>query len=159
MGREASLGAYTRRKAVDACRRSRAVDARIELVRFGGSEEEKIAQRELYVRSITESDYVLCMRGRGNWSYRFYETLSAGRVPVVVNTDMLLPLSDSVDWKRHCVWIELVDLSCLPEKILEFHTALDENAFERLQEDNRQLWLERLEPVAFWRETLRSLAV
>lgn len=31
---------------------------------------------------MTGSDYVLCTRGNGNYSIRFYEALCRGRIPV-----------------------------------------------------------------------------
>ena len=46
-----------------------------------------------YYNNILESDYVLCVRGAGNFSVRLYETLMMGKIPVFVNTDCLLPLS------------------------------------------------------------------
>ena len=32
------------------------------------------------------SPYILCVRGAGNYSARFYEALALGRIPVLVNT-------------------------------------------------------------------------
>ena len=156
-GKEAYLGSFVRRKAIEACSRSDLLDARIELVRFDRGDVDRLAMRELYIRSILESDYVLCIRGAGNWSYRFYETLSAGRIPVFVNTDCCLPLNDTIAWRRHCVWIEMDELDRLPERICAFHDGLDDDTFRGLQATNRQLWVERLQPLAFWRQELRRL--
>lgn len=36
-----------------------------------------------YLDSIRAAHFVLCPRGVGRWSYRLYETLAAGRVPIV----------------------------------------------------------------------------
>ena len=44
-----------------------------------------------FVNNILGSDYTVCMRGGGNFSVRFYETLSLGRIPVFIDTDCLLP--------------------------------------------------------------------
>jgi hypothetical protein len=38
--------------------------------------------RREYVENMFGSDYVLCTRGSGNFSIRFYETLSSGRIRV-----------------------------------------------------------------------------
>ena len=50
------------------------------------------SSRSEYIRSIQESDYVLSPRGDANQSARFYEALSAGRIPIVPNTNLTLPV-------------------------------------------------------------------
>ncbi len=54
-----------------------------------------------FVNNIVDTDYTLCIRGYVNWSYRFYETLACGRIPVFVNTECKLPFDDSIDWKKY----------------------------------------------------------
>ena len=44
-----------------------------------------------YVNAIDESDFVACPRGDANQSARFYESLSAGRIPVVPDTSIIFP--------------------------------------------------------------------
>ena len=43
--------------------------------------------------------FSFCPRGRGNYSFRFYETLRAGRIPVLVDSDQVFPCEDLIDWK------------------------------------------------------------
>ncbi len=107
-----------------------------------------------YVDNIVGSDYTLCVRGAGNFSYRFYEVLSAGRIPVYIDTDGVLPYEGEVDWKRHCVWVEGRHIDRAADKILEFHAALSDAEFEALQQRNRILWEEYLAPLAFYRRAL-----
>ena len=90
------------------------------------------------------------MRGKGNYSYRFYETLAAGRIPVFVNTDSPLPLPDMVDWKAHCVWVEHDEVENIGEKILMFHESLSASEFEEIQVRNRRLWQSLLTPERFF---------
>lgn len=59
-----------------------------------------------FVQNLIESDYIFCCRGSGNYSFRFYEALSYGRIPVFLNTDCVLPYDFEIDWKKYCVWIE-----------------------------------------------------
>ncbi|MBI2890102.1 MAG: FkbM family methyltransferase [Nitrospirae bacterium] len=49
--------------------------------------------RAEFARNLVESDYVLCTQGcyAGGGSYRFSEALSCGRIPVMVDTDTVLP--------------------------------------------------------------------
>ena len=44
--------------------------------------------------NMQQSHFIICNRGTGNFSMRFYQTLAAGRIPLVVDTDMQLPLNN-----------------------------------------------------------------
>lgn len=114
--------------------------------------------RQEYFQSIFDSDYVLCVRGKGNYSYRFYETLAAGRIPVFVNTDSPLPLSDIIDWKNHCVWVEHEDIMNIGEIILTFHESLSESDFKAIQQQNRLLWERLLTPEKFFIIALKIIS-
>ncbi len=89
-----------------------------------GSPRLRMKARLDYVHNMVESDYILCARGGGNFSYRLYETLSAGRIPVFIDTDCVLPYDDLVDWKQHCVWIDESEIPEIGAKILDFHAGL-----------------------------------
>lgn len=97
-----------------------------------------------YYDNIQNSDYVLCVRGGGNFSVRLYETLMMGRIPVFVNTDCLLPFPDFIDWRKHVVWVEWGDRHQLAERVLDFHKGLTDDEFKELQYNNRSLWLNEL---------------
>jgi hypothetical protein len=94
--------------------------------------------------NLKESEYVLCVRGAGNFSVRFYETLAMGRIPVLIDTDCALPLDDTIDWKKHVVWVEYDNRQQVAERVSEFHKNLSEKDFLDLQKTNRKLWEEHL---------------
>lgn len=94
--------------------------------------------------NIKTSDYVVCVRGAGNFSVRFYETLAMGRIPIFVNTDCALPLESEIDWKKHVVWVERNEIHSIAEKVKEFHSGLSSRDFIDLQHANRALWKEKL---------------
>lgn len=97
-----------------------------------------------FYANIYETDYTLCLRGYGNWSYRFYETLACGRIPVFIDTDCVLPLASSIDWKKYCVWIDKSELKFIGEKITDFHSSLSPADFVELQLACRKLWEDHL---------------
>lgn len=107
------------------------------------------ARRE-FVQNMVESDYVLCTRGMGNFSYRLYESLSCGRIPILIDTDCVLPYDHLIDWKQYCVWVDEKDLSNLAKKVAEFHESLSVRDFQNLQKACRQLWEDWISPQGFF---------
>ena len=123
--------------------------------RFRGPDPDaKRRVREEYLDNLAGSDYVLCIRGAGNFSYRFYETLAMGRVPLFVNTDCRLPFDDEIDWRRHVVWVEQEELPRIGERLLRFHAALSADDYEQLQHGNRRLWEDFLRPTECYQRVL-----
>lgn len=49
------------------------------------------ARRAHFAESIMRSKFVLCPRGHATSSIRFYEVMAAGRVPVVISDDWVVP--------------------------------------------------------------------
>jgi hypothetical protein len=103
-----------------------------------------------YVANMFESDYILCCRGKGNYSIRLYEALCCGRIPVFINTDCALPFQDQLDWKKHCVWVESYELPLIEEKILRFHDALTDRDFCELQKQCRELYMNFISPLGYF---------
>lgn len=118
----------------------------------GGVMDFGVAQRSRreFVENMVGSDYVLCLRGGGNFSYRLYETLSCGRIPVFVDTDCVLPYEGWIDWRAHCVWIPEADIPRIAERVAAFHAALSPSEFRDLQRRCRALWEEWLSPTGFF---------
>ena len=110
------------------------------------SKEEYYSSTLEYYNNIKESDYILCIRGAGNFSIRFYETLMMGRIPIFINTDCILPLEEHINWKDHVVWIEWEQISRINEIIYEFHKNIEPEQFVALQAKNRKLWKSKLQP-------------
>lgn len=52
-------------------------------------QERKITAQEYY-DNIKQSTHILCIRGIGNFSVRYWETLMMGRIPIVIDTDLLI---------------------------------------------------------------------
>ncbi len=72
---------------------------------FTGLDEHK----HRYADHLEKMTYVLCPRGSENFSFRVYEALKFGRVPVIVDTDMVLP--PEIDWDRVAVRVPYGDLA------------------------------------------------
>lgn len=102
------------------------------------------AVKKAFIDNLNTSDYIVCVRGTGNWSKRLYETLNWGRIPVFIDTDCVLPYDFAVDWKKYCVWIERHEVPFVAQKVADFHAALSPHDFLDLQQACRNLWQERL---------------
>jgi len=93
-----------------------------------------------FYQNINLSPYTFCMRGMGNFSVRFYETLAMGRIPVLLDTDCKLPFSETINWDDHCLIIEKKDVKNISSKLLHFHQSFSVESFKKIQASNRLLW-------------------
>ena len=68
---------------------------------------------------ISKSKFTLCPRGYGAQSFRFYEALQLGSVPIYIHDDISwLPYSDILDWNAFAIVIHINDIHTLKEKLL-----------------------------------------
>ncbi len=117
---------------------------------------ERRKMRREYVDSVFGTDYSLCVRGAGNWSFRFFETLAAGRIPVLIDTDSVLPGGSEIGWDRHICRIPLAMLPQAAQMVADFHSRIGPDGFRAMQAANRALWLELLSPASFLTHALRQ---
>ena len=152
--------AFERHKILESLRHSPEIETNFlfrEKYRAGAVTEEERYQTALeYFTNIIESDYILCLRGAGNFSVRLYETLLMGRIPVFINTDCLLPLEDEIDWKKHVVWVEWADRRKIAEKIVNFHRQMTDEEFKLIQKRNREIWKSRLNVSYYLKHLVKS---
>lgn len=71
-----------------------------------------------YLQEIVNSHFVLCPRGIGTSSYRLYEVLSLGRVPIIISDDWVPP--EGVDWNSCSIRVAEGRVGELPE-IVNFY--------------------------------------
>ncbi|MEN9910281.1 MAG: hypothetical protein RLZZ540_3440 [Bacteroidota bacterium] len=109
--------------------------------------EEKNKTTIEFLENIKSNPYTFCMRGAGNFSVRFYETLAMGRIPFVIDTDFRLPLSMHINWKKHCVIAKEHEIVAT---LVDFHQKISPEDFELMQINNRKLWSTHLEREAYF---------
>lgn len=107
--------------------------------------------RQEYQQNMMASDYILCASGYENYSLRFYETLSCGRIPIFIDTDCVLPYDFAINWKKYCVWVEENELHLIAEKVADFHARLSPQDFIDLQYECRKIWQDWISPEGFFR--------
>jgi hypothetical protein len=113
--------------------------------------------RSALMQNMLDSDYVLCTRGFGNYSFRLYEALSCGRIPVFVDTDCLLPFHDDAEWRSSTLWIDQGDVATIGERIVHFHSTISAEEFLERQHAARRLWEQWLSPAAFFTRLAATL--
>lgn len=100
-----------------------------------------------FFKNIQDNLYVFCLRGNGNFSVRFYETLIMGRIPVLVDTDVRLPLADEINWSKYCL---LVSEDSIVEDLIKFHVSKTDSELKEIQISNRKLMLEKLNRIDYF---------
>ena len=63
-------------------------------------------QQKLFIDVTARSRFTLCPRGYGATSYRLYEAMQLGSIPVYISDKHMLPWSDEIDWNSICVGYE-----------------------------------------------------
>ena len=115
--------------------------------------------REEMVRVILESDYALDVRGDGNNSGRLFEILSLGRIPVILDTERILPFADRVDYSSFALIVDFRDLPRLPERIAEFHESISPERFEEMQRNARSAFVQYFRVDAIMKTLVPELRV
>lgn len=113
---------------------------------------DKNEARRVYAQNMIASPYALVARGAGNFSYRLYEVLSCGRIPVFIDTDCLLPLDEFIDWKNELIWIDEKDKDRIAGILLDRHASFSPGDFEEKQQRARQLYENWIRPEAFFKQ-------
>jgi hypothetical protein len=113
-------------------------------------------QRE-YLHNLLDSDYVLCARGFGNYSYRLYEALSCGRIPLLIDTDTLLPFNEQADWRSVLVTVDGRRVRQAGSQLLAAHAAMSTEEFTERQLRCRAFWQRWIAPDAFFRRLAGQL--
>lgn len=121
------------------------------------SEEARTVAHETFQRNVLANDYTLCARGGGNFSYRFYETLSCGRIPFFINTDSALPFEETIPYDQLMASVEGEESSRADEYLLSFHETLSPKDFCDLQKECRAVWVKWLSPTGFFQQLVSKL--
>ncbi|MEM9882375.1 MAG: exostosin family protein [Planctomycetota bacterium] len=82
-------------------------------------------QRSAYLDVLRRSKFVLCPRGRGTSSIRLYETMAAGRAPVIIADDWVAP--DGPDWDTFALRVPEAEAASLPRRL----EAMEDEAADR----------------------------
>lgn len=158
------IGVYWRRASMRACSNSSLVNTLFIVRRsFSGHQQsielDPARARQEFIDTMRNSDFVLASKGDGNYSNRFLEALSMGRIPVVVDTDIVLPFEGVIDYSRFMVRVPMHDVSKTPQYIRTFYDALSPQEWVARQYEAREVFLRYLQPYTFFEELFTRAAV
>lgn len=149
-------GVFLRKRAMDALDSNGSLETSF-VVRdrafldSGQDPQQQLRFRNEYIDSIVNSDYVLCVRGYGNFSFRFFETLSLGRIPVLVDTLCVLPYDNLYDYRDTFVFLSKEEVDRIGDHVTAFHLRFaSERSFVAHQQRLREFWKEYLSPEGFF---------
>lgn len=103
-------------------------------------------RKELFRQSLAESKLVLAARGGGLSCYRFFEAMSAGRVPVLFADDWELPHQDKIEWNRCIFQIAENDAPKAGDILLEILSNTTNKELGEMGKYARSAWLLYLAP-------------
>lgn len=150
-------GLYFRRKAMNILE----ADGRIEtdfIIRSSYSGNKKSitldperARRE-YVASIKDHDTTLAPKGDGNYSLRFFETLSMGRIPIFIDTDTVLPLEDKIPYDDMIIRVDYTRIDDVADVVASQYAQWSSEEYTRRQRRAREVFETYLYMPAFLKE-------
>ena len=108
---------------------------------------------QAYYQNQFESDFIICARGGGNFSVRFYETLAMARIPIFIDTDSPLPDISPLDWNDYIIVCDSKNISSLSEIASKW---LQGKSLKDIFAQNRKLWENRLSMTSFWINEINS---
>lgn len=116
-------------------------------------EQTRDKNRQKFMNILQDCPYQLCCRGAGNFSHRFYEVLCAGRIPVLITNDMVLPEHVPKSLYDRCL-VTADSGDKLPEALLNYHQQHDLAVSQALC---RGIWESYFSVTAFGKEVGRVI--
>jgi hypothetical protein len=92
---------------------------------WGFSPDQQRFFRVSYLRLLENTKFILCPRGKGLNSIRFFESLRLGRIPVFLSDDAKLPLENIIDYNQFIVRVPEADAERADEYIQAWSSSHD----------------------------------
>jgi hypothetical protein len=119
-------GIVLRKIGIDVLKKSSEVIAKI-IMRptYTGSiktlQGEPRALRAEYIANMDSCTYAFAPKGDGNFSVRFFEALSLGKIPVVLDTQIVFPFENVIQYDDFVIKVSLENIDRIDTEIAEWH--------------------------------------
>lgn len=141
------VSSLVRRVSVESCLNTEGLKTDIEGHKdFYGylqdSDPEQHRRRGNFLRSLKESRLQLCGESiEGVFPYRFWETLSAGRVPLLIGSDFVFPFQDEIDYDQFTVKCPRIDAPAAGQIALDFVRGRTDQEILAMGKLAREAWV------------------
>jgi hypothetical protein len=98
-----------------------------------------------FVANMGDCLYNLCVRANGNYTSRFFMTLIAGRIPLVLDTDCVFPWEEKV----HMVKVPVQALDRIGDFVIQHFESFSDRALMEMQQENREVYQKYMVPHKF----------
>lgn len=92
-----------------------------------------------YAETLANSKFVLCPRGIGTASYRLFETMQMGRIPIIISDDWVPPVGP--DWDSFSIRVAENKIAKIPELLTQYQVR-----YEEMGKKARQTWEDWFSP-------------
>ncbi len=99
-----------------------------------------------FQKIMSQSVATLCPRGVGVQSIRFFETLCAGRIPLLISDHYVLPLENLIDYSSFTWRVDEGAVGKLPEQVNNFFNRYTRNDLIQKAQLAREAWESYLAP-------------
>lgn len=76
--------------------------------------------------------------------------MMCGRIPLLVDTDCVLPYDFIIDWGKLFPIVKKADILHIGDLLLEFHHSFSGNQFAERQQEIRKMWEDWISPKGFF---------
>lgn len=123
---------------------------------------DKMIARKEYFDNIENNLFIFCYRGAGNFSYRFYETLMMGRIPILINTDCVIPFENIININDIAIVINEKDIISNNTNIINIikdYYIKNKNNLIEIQKNNRLIWEQYYSPIGFLNNIIKIMLI
>jgi len=92
------------------------------------------ASLNLFKRITKRSVFALCPRGYGKTSFRMYEVMQMGAIPVYLSDDHYLPWADELDWNEFAVLVKEKDIPNIKTILLSYSEKKQQDMVNRAKQ-------------------------
>lgn len=101
-----------------------------------------VPEKNAYAATLRNTRFFICPKGNGVGSIRLFETMKAGRVPVIISDDYVLP--PGIDWESCSLRVSEKQLHTLPSLVRKH-----QEQWPRMAVAARQVWEQQFSPEGF----------
>lgn len=149
------IGRYLRWKSIDKLRKTKDIELILHAspTFYAGVDLTKtidlVAADLVFAANALSSDFSLVVRGAGNYSYRLFEVLEIGNIPIIVTSNMYLPLQQTIDWNSIAIFWDTTNNTNIVELINQWLA-------DKESVNPNNFYKNYLEPASFLRLALKK---